>query len=179
MFYWFQASHPEIGVLKGLLPKSVVHPPRHSLTLPFPTSGLRVYDGQPDIAKIASSGHPGAKAKASEPSVSKRKAHTTSASTALPIPHVHYAPLHIKGITTSAPVDGTARKQKRLEEVRKRRVEVKEKKKKEREDGIRRWEKSLGKGKKKGYTVRIGEEVKKKAIGGKKKTTEEAVHNLQ
>jgi hypothetical protein len=47
----------------------------------------------------------------------------------LPLPHVHYAPLAIKGITTTIPTDGNARKQKRLEGVRARRIEVKERKK--------------------------------------------------
>ena len=43
-------------------------------------------------------------------------------------------------------MDGNARKQKRLEEVRNRRVEVKERKRKEREEERRRWERGLGKG---------------------------------
>lgn len=54
-----------------------------------------------------------------------------SSSTQSPHPHqlvagIHYAPIHVKGITTTIPADGTARKAKRLEEVRKRRREVKE-----------------------------------------------------
>jgi hypothetical protein len=54
-----------------------------------------------------------------------------------PAQHIHYAPLHIKGITTSMPANGNAKKQARLEEVRKRRVEVKARKKLEREGGVK------------------------------------------
>ncbi len=86
------------------------------------------------------------------PAPSNQKALKVRPQTAIPIPNVHYAPLHIKGITTTAPVDGNARKQKRLEEVRKKRVEVKERKRREREEEIRRWEKGLGKG-----TGKLGE----------------------
>ena len=52
--------------------------------------------------------------------------------TALPIPHVHYAPLTVKGVTTSTPVDGASRKKQRLEAVRSKRVEKKERKRDER-----------------------------------------------
>ena len=73
--------------------------------MPFPTSAKRP-PGTNDFANRAS-----------------KKAKPTSA---LPLPHVHYAPLAIKGITTTVPTDGNARKQKRLEGVRARRIEVKE-----------------------------------------------------
>jgi len=126
--------------LKKLLPKSILHPPRHSITLPFPTSGLKVLNGdapstiQPN-ATSTSSASVHLKAQPSKPEQANL----------LPIPDVHYAPSHIKGITTTTPVDGIARKQKRLEEVRKRRVGGKERKKNEREEERRRWEKGLGK----------------------------------
>lgn len=93
------------------MPKSVLHPPRHSITLPFPTSSKR--------ALVSDSA-------ANRPS---KKAKPTST---LPLPHVHYAPLAIKGITTTVPTDGNARKQKRLEGVRAKRIKVKEKKKEDR-----------------------------------------------
>lgn len=112
----------------------MLHPPRHSITLPFPTSGLKVHTGEPqpeDPKPSIAAGAPPFPRPFSNP---------------LPIPHVHYAPLQIKGITTIAPADGSARKQRRLEEVRKRRVVVKERKRKERNEEVKRWEKGLGKG---------------------------------
>jgi hypothetical protein len=44
------------------------------------------------------------------------------------MPHVHYAPIHVKGLTTTVPADGNARKAKRMEEVRNKRREKKERK---------------------------------------------------
>ena len=111
-----QSSHPDISLLHELLPKSILHPPRHSITLPFPSSTLRV--------------HPKSTRKQDPSKPSER-------SSSLPLPHVHFAPLTIKGITTSVPVDGMARKQRRLEEVRQRRRETKERKKEERRKEIK------------------------------------------
>ena len=56
----------------------------------------------------------------------------------MPIPHVHYAPLVVKGITTSTPIDSNARKNKRLAEVKQKRIETKEKKREERRKEILR-----------------------------------------
>lgn len=42
------------------------------------------------------------------------------------MPHVHYAPLGVKGLTTTVPADSGARKAKRMEEVRERRRARKE-----------------------------------------------------
>jgi hypothetical protein len=109
-----KASHPDSKMLHDLLPKSILHPPRHNITLPFPTSGLKVYTGERNEDKT------------DDPPAKKAK------TSSLPIPNVHYAPLAVKGITTTVPTDGNAKKQKRLAEVKKRRLEVKEKKKDER-----------------------------------------------
>ncbi|KAK1926291.1 hypothetical protein DB88DRAFT_481348 [Papiliotrema laurentii] len=109
-----RASHPDSKMLHDLLPKSILHPPRHNITLPFPTSGLKVYTGERNEDKT------------DDPPAKKAK------TSSLPIPNVHYAPLAVKGITTTVPTDGNAKKQKRLAEVKKRRLEVKEKKKDER-----------------------------------------------
>ena len=116
----FQTSHPQVQSLHDLFPKSVLHPPRHSITLPYPTSNLQVHNGA--ISKEKKSSSTGKQT----PIPSGQAINGT------PIRHVHYAPLTIKGITTTAPVDGNARKQRRLEEVRKKRVEVKERKREER-----------------------------------------------
>ncbi|WWD22289.1 hypothetical protein CI109_106780 [Kwoniella shandongensis] len=105
-----RTSHPDVEVLRKLLPKSVLHPPRHSITLPFPTSSLKIHNGAMTSDK-------------------------TPTTTGVPIPNVHYAPLHVKGIQTTLPVDNAARKAKRLEEVRKRRVEVKVLKKQQKAQG--------------------------------------------
>jgi hypothetical protein len=60
----------------------------------------------------------------------------TSTSIGLPsaalVAGIHYAPLHVKGITTTLPADGNAKKAKRLEEVRQKRREKKEQKRLER-----------------------------------------------
>jgi len=86
------------------LPKSVLHPPRHALTLPYPTSNLKVHGN--DFKDVSA-----------------------------PLPHVHYAPVTIKGITTSTPVDANSKKKIRLGEVRQKRVEAKLKRKLEIEGG--------------------------------------------
>ncbi|OCF70911.1 hypothetical protein I204_08461 [Kwoniella mangroviensis CBS 8886] len=107
-----RSSHPSISLLQNLLPKSILHSPRHSITLPIPTSSLNIHNKAPLTE--------GAKS-------------TTKVKT--PIAGVHYADLHIKGIKTKMPVDNAARKTKRLEEVRKKRVEAKMKKKEMRAKG--------------------------------------------
>ena len=66
---------------------------------------------------------------------SNLKVHTGKDSGNVPLPHVHYAPVTIKGITTKTPIDVNSRKKKRLEEVREKRVESKLKRKVEREGG--------------------------------------------
>ena len=86
------------------MPKSVLHPPRHALTLPYPTSNLKVHGN--DVKDESA-----------------------------PLPHVHYAPVTIKGITTSTPVDANSKKKIRLGEVRQKRVEAKLKRKLEIEGG--------------------------------------------
>lgn len=65
------------------------------MTLPFPTSSLKVHSGEKTISA--------------------------------PVPTVHYPPLHVKAVHTTAPVDNNSRKTQRLIEVRKKRVESKEK----------------------------------------------------
>lgn len=61
-----------------------------------------------------------------------RQAREKQAQATALLPHIHYAPLHVKGITTSIPADGNAKKQKRMEEVRAKRRSAKERKKLER-----------------------------------------------
>jgi hypothetical protein len=158
-----QASHPGISVLSTLLPKSVLHPPRISLTLPFPTSSLSVHTGAGGASTGSTSNRtPGTGISQNRNRVQAHPAHSAlpaqadeanSANSAdqagagrepisapVPVPAssstrlrpdqlvagIHYAPIHVKGITTTIPADGAARKAKRLEEVRKRRREVKE-----------------------------------------------------
>jgi len=100
-----QQSHPQLSLLEKILPKSVLHPTRHALTLPYPTSNLKVHNDTTEKEQIA------------------------------PLPHVHYAPVTIKGITTSTPVDANSKKKIRLGEVRQKRVDAKLKRKLEREGG--------------------------------------------
>ncbi|WVQ94078.1 hypothetical protein IAU59_001156 [Kwoniella sp. CBS 9459] len=122
-----KSSHPNIEIIRKLLPKSILHSPRHALTLPIPTSSLLSIHTSANSTK--------AKAKPNSKSNSKQSdgPYTTTATTQtvspLPIPDVHYANLHIKGIQTKMPVDNAARKAKRLEEVRRKRVEAKLRKK--------------------------------------------------
>jgi len=52
--------------------------------------------------------------------------------------------LTIKGITTTAPADAASKKQKRLEEVRKRRIETKEKKREARRVLLKKGLKGVG-----------------------------------
>ncbi|WVQ91329.1 hypothetical protein IAS59_005127 [Cryptococcus gattii] len=100
-------SHPNIERARTLLPKSILRPPRFSVTLPIPTSTLKIHT-------------------CATPSVSKSE---TSKGNQAPIPHVHYVPLHVKGIQTKMPVDNASKKAKRLQEVRLKRAEAKIKKK--------------------------------------------------
>lgn len=51
---------------------------------------------------------------------------------------MHYAPLTVKGITTTLPKDGNARKQKRMEGVRQKRLEAKERRRKERKEAFKK-----------------------------------------
>ncbi|WVF66466.1 hypothetical protein IAT40_001206 [Kwoniella sp. CBS 6097] len=118
-----RSSHPNIEIIRKLLPKSVLHSPRHALTLPIPTSTLNFHTTTTTKMKSSS--------KASQRQ-SGGAASTKTAKTSVlpvPVPDVHYADLHIKGIQTKMPVDNTARKAKRLEEVRRKRVEAKLRKK--------------------------------------------------
>ncbi|WVQ76458.1 hypothetical protein IAR50_006126 [Cryptococcus sp. DSM 104548] len=94
-------SHPDVLRMQELLPKAKLQPPRHGITLPFPTSSLTVHTG-----------------------------HYPSSNTVNPqhLPPVTYAALHIKGIQTKQPADGNSRKAKRLQEVRGKREEARVKK---------------------------------------------------
>lgn len=131
-----QRSHPNLDLLEKILPKSVLHPPRHALTLPYPTSNLKVHHGKGNS--------------------------TEQTKDPAPQPHVHYAPVTIKGITTSTPIDANSKKKKRLEEVRQKRIESKARRKLEREGGkkSKNSEKPREKGSKTGNTT-------KKSIGHK------------
>ncbi|KAI9636023.1 uncharacterized protein MKK02DRAFT_33314 [Dioszegia hungarica] len=118
-----RSSHPQVQTLHKLLPKSILHPPRHSLTLPFPTSALTVTSAPTLPFDPATATTSADMPKPAPPAQTKR----TKADALLP--HIHYAPLHVKGITTTIPADGNAKKQKRMEEVRAKRRSAKEKKK--------------------------------------------------
>ncbi|ODO01859.1 hypothetical protein L198_02586 [Cryptococcus wingfieldii CBS 7118] len=96
-------SHPDVSRLQELLPKAKLPPPRHSVTLPFPTSSLTVHTG-----RQSSSNSP-----------------NSAISNPQNLPPVTYAALHIKGIQTKQPADGNSRKAKRLQEVRGKREEAK------------------------------------------------------
>lgn len=101
-----RANHPNIAVLEGLLPTNILQPPRHSVTLPWPSMNLTVHNGE-------------------EPKANGAKKAAAPGKTALPVPPIEYAALHIKGVHTTAPADATARKAQRLIEVRAKRVEDK------------------------------------------------------
>ncbi|WVQ81000.1 hypothetical protein IAT38_003107 [Cryptococcus sp. DSM 104549] len=131
-------SHSDIERMRVLLPKSVLHPPRHTITLPIPTSTLTVHSAPrqlkpPPVTNGNPSTHPTALESAPVPAN-------------VPIPHVRFAPLHLKGIQTTAPLDNPGRKKLRIEAVRKRREEVRERKKQEKMTGA-------GKGAKKGVVA--------------------------
>lgn len=112
-----RASHPAVGVLERLL-RAALPPPRHSMTLPWPTTTLAVHKGETSAETSAetSGEQEGAKegAKGAEDQA-EGPAH----------PRIAYAPLHIKAIHTTAPADAGARKARRLAEVRAKRVDKK------------------------------------------------------
>ena len=138
--YPSQTSHPSLQVLTDLLPKSVLQPPRHKITLPYVTSSLAVHSG-------------GKRKRAQTEPVE------SNLDTGALLPDVHYAPLTIKGITTTAPVDGQARKAKRLEEVRARRKEVKERTRQER---LKEMKRGLKGEKPKRHTDKLAKRLKAK-----------------
>ncbi|KAL1409639.1 hypothetical protein Q8F55_003635 [Vanrija albida] len=111
-----RTSHPALNVLERLLPDTVLQAPRHAVTLPYPTTSLKIYGDEPKNGEAASAA-PAAKSK---PPPSQ-----------LPTPAIHYAPVHLKGVLTEAPLDANARKQRRLAEVRQKRVESKVKRREE------------------------------------------------
>ncbi|KLT42190.1 hypothetical protein CC85DRAFT_285782 [Cutaneotrichosporon oleaginosum] len=105
-----RASHPAVGVLERLL-QAALPPPRHSMTLPWPTTALAVHTGKDGQKETEPAGEAGKKAEGRAEGPSH--------------PPIAYAPLHIKAIHTSAPADPGARKAQRLAEVRAKRVEKK------------------------------------------------------
>jgi hypothetical protein len=118
------------------------------LTLPFPTAELKVHTGNssakppgPPVAKIPTKK---ANKSANPPPAVTNGEPVSKVAPAVPLPHVHYAPLTIKGITTTTPADAASKKQKRLDEVRKRRIETKEKKKEARRVLLKKGLKGLG-----------------------------------
>lgn len=114
-----RASHPAAPVLERLL-KAALQPPRHSVTLPWPTMTLSVHAGEGE----EKSKKAGAKPAEGEKAAEKEKVEKTQGNT-VPQPQIAYAPLHIKAVHTTAPLDNNARKAKRLVEVRAKRVEAK------------------------------------------------------
>lgn len=128
-----RASHPALAVLDRLLPHSILRPPKHSVTLPWPSLSLTVH---------------GEETKKTE--TENKKAEKAKAVDSVPVPPIEYAALHIKGIHTTAPADPAARKERRLAEVRAKRVETKAKKliaRKKMEQGVVDSLKRHGKGK--------------------------------
>lgn len=85
--------------------------PRHAITLPYPTTSLKIYGDDPKEGESA------------VPAASKPKAKAPPSD--VPTPAIYYAPVHLKGVLTEAPLDANARKQRRLTEVRRKRVETK------------------------------------------------------
>lgn len=114
-----RASHPALPVLERLLPTSLLHPPRHSITLPWPSMNLSVVNGTEAESVTKKKDTHGEEKEATQ---STPKGETTL------VPPIEYAALHIKGVHTTAPADPTARKARRLAEVRAKRVETKMKK---------------------------------------------------
>lgn len=119
-----RASHPAAPVLDRLL-KSALAPPRHSMTLPWPTLKLAVHGG--GDAAVAG----GVKAGVQKEGADKDGAQGEEAK---PPAQIAYAPLHIKALHTTAPLDNNARKAKRLTEVRQKRAEAKVQRKARRKD---------------------------------------------
>lgn len=135
-------SHPNACVLDGLCKN--IPPPRHSITLPFPTR-LRIIDGK-------DAGTP-AKTNGKEKEVASK----------LPETPVEYAPLHVKALHTTMPLDNNARKAVRLEEVRKKRAENKAKRREAREALERKVRLDLGHARGKGRKARLAEKAEKAA----------------
>lgn len=134
-------SHPQVGVLDELCKN--IPPPRHSITLPFPTR-LRVIDGEKSSGEGSQKDKQGAKG-----------------TTKLPDAPVQYAPLHVKALHTTAPLDNNARKAVRLEEVRKKRAENKAKRRQAREALERKVRLDLGHARGKGRKARLAEKAEK------------------
>ncbi|KAK4689092.1 ribonuclease P/MRP protein subunit POP3, partial [Tremellales sp. Uapishka_1] len=105
-----RADHPEVQGLVTLLPKSILHPPRYSISIPFPTATLKLHDDNDRHGTRKGTEKKG-------PAVDN-----------VPTDLIHYSPVHIKGIKTTFPVDASSKKATRLAEVRQKRVEAKEKK---------------------------------------------------
>ncbi|BEI81363.1 hypothetical protein CcaverHIS002_0205230 [Cutaneotrichosporon cavernicola] len=110
-----RASHPAVGVLERLL-QAALAPPRHSMTLPWPTTRLTVYKGEPEKESEKGDKEKGDKEKGDKGEKGEKTAPHTP---------IAYAPLHIKAIHTTMPVDPDARKATRLAQVRANRVEKK------------------------------------------------------
>lgn len=137
-------SHPNVGVLEGL--SKNIPPPRHSITLPFPTR-LRIIDGKNSGADGEKGGN-------------QKKEQVASK---LPETPIEYAPLHVKALHTTAPLDNNARKAVRLEEVRKKRAENKAKRRQAREALERKVRLDLGHARGKGRKARLAEKAEKAA----------------
>jgi hypothetical protein len=143
-----RASHPAVGVLERLL-RAALPPPRHSMTLPWPTTKLTVHTGDKGTDK------------------------ENQAEGEAPHPPIAYAPLHIKAIHTTAPADAGARKAKRLAEVRAKRVEKKATRfaaRKEMERKVRSELSGKFVGGGKGRASRRAEKAKKTAVANKMDT---------
>ncbi|GMK54231.1 hypothetical protein CspeluHIS016_0108170 [Cutaneotrichosporon spelunceum] len=122
-----RASHPAVGVLERLL-RAALAPPRHSMTLPWPTTGLTVHKGEPEGKDKGSEGKREQEEGKREPEEGKGnqgREGKSEKNEKTPHPPIAYAPLHIKAVHTTAPADPGARKATRLAEVRARRVEAK------------------------------------------------------
>lgn len=144
-------SHPNVGVLHELCKN--IPPPRHNITLPFPTR-LRVFDGEKDPTAAGQKG----------------AIETEKGAGKLPQAQVQYAPLHVKALHTTAPLDNNARKAVRLEEVRKKRAENKAKRRQAREALERKVRLDLGHARGKGRKARLAEKAEKTGAADAQKT---------
>ncbi|WOO79659.1 uncharacterized protein LOC62_02G003182 [Vanrija pseudolonga] len=115
-----KSSHPALDVLERLLPPSVLQAPRHAITLPYPTTSLKIFGDEPKDAEPKDG-------ESAVPVAAKPKPKPKVQPSEVPTPAIYYAPVHLKGVLTEAPLDANARKQRRLTEVRRKRVETKEK----------------------------------------------------
>lgn len=154
-----RASHPNAGVLSELCKN--IAPPRHSITLPFPTR-LRVIDGG------AAGAGPGAER------TKGTKGTKGQAGGKLPDAQVQYAPLHVKALHTTAPLDNNARKAVRLDEVRRVRAENKAKRRQAREALEHKVRLDLGHARGKGRKARLAAKAAKAAKVPKPRTAEPA-----